>query len=174
MVGKKVIEASRCHIKTCRINMCRTPPHKNTHIYTNILRAANSYVFIIIFIRLSATKLLHSVVIYTFTGLVWVQPMIQIPSGLQQEEYLVQNSAKSNMCSYLLGWPLLDKGTDKSRFLLPKTAVLWFEVPIWANATAQMHLCKWMNAWVFLNFLQQLCCETHTASGIVEVSVVLK
>lgn len=106
MVGKKVIEASRCHVKTCRINVCRTPPphtHKNTHIYTNILRAANSYVFIIIFILLSATKLLHSVVIYTFTGLVWVQPMIQIPSGLQQEEYLVQNFAKSNMCSYLLG-----------------------------------------------------------------------
>lgn len=130
------------------------PPHKNTHIYTNILRAANSYVFIIIFILLSATKLLHSVVIYTFTGLVWVQPMIQIPSGLQQEEYLVQNFAKSNMCSYLLGWPLLDKGTDKSRFLLPKTAVLWFEVPIWANATAQMHLCKsWMHefSWTSCN-----------------------
>lgn len=106
MVGKKVIEACRCHVKTCRINVCRPPHHhhhKNTHIYTNILRAANSYVFIDIFILLSATRLLHSVGIYTFTGLVWVQPMRQIPSGLQQEEYLVQNSVKSNMWRYLLG-----------------------------------------------------------------------
>lgn len=35
MVGKKVIEVSRCHIKTCRINVCRKK-HTKTHIFTQI------------------------------------------------------------------------------------------------------------------------------------------